>query len=178
MITSDINKSGELFLQTVLERSKRGIKLTIYGSAKLEKFMSDMNNNMPLTNTRVFGREWLFAAPATGDAYNVSGEDFIGARYIGGGKHCYRLDTLGKPLFYYDDSIGMKVINLSFVRLVGISSGGVSFEIPSVRSKESIKEISTAIAQATRAFYEQYVQDVKQVITVSEMSVPAANNIL
>ena len=172
MISGEINKSGETFLQTVLERSKQGVRLTVYANPRLEQFMSGINDGLDPIHTRLHGREWLFQNPAHGPAYNTPGEDFNGMKYTAGGRFAYRLDQLGKPLVYKDEASGMKIVNLSFLRLVGISEGsGISFEVKGVRTQDGIKELSGAIAQACKSFYEQYIRDVRQVATVSEVSV-------
>lgn len=174
MISDEINKSGETFLQTILERSKQGLRLTVYASPRLEQFMASINDGAEFVQTRLYGREWLFSDLKFGAAYNTPGEDFTGPKYTSGGKFSYRLDQLGKPLIFKDDMNGNRCVNLSFLRLVGISEGnGISFEIKGVRTQDGIKELSTAIAQACKSFYDQYIRDVKQVATVSEMAVPA-----
>lgn len=182
MIENEVNKSGETFLQTILERSKGGVKLTVRAHPRLEQLMASVCDGQAPVEVRLVGREWVFGADQKATAYNLVGNEFAGVKSAAGTAYQYRLDKLGAPLLTSNDDAerrvlganSQKVINLSFLRLVGISEGvGVSFEIKGVRTKEGIRELSEAIGQASRSFYEQYVRDLRMVATLSVMQSPA-----
>lgn len=177
MIENDVTKSGETFLQTILERSKGGIRLTVKAHPKLEQFMASICEGSPPIAVGAMGTEWRGSDLR---AYSLIGDIFVGPKHSASGRYLFRVDQLGKPLLMVDNDesrlggrSGLKVVNLSFLRLVGISEGhGISFEIRGVHTKDGIRELSDAIGQASRSFYEQFVREYRQVVTVSVMNVP------
>jgi hypothetical protein len=119
------------------------------------------------------GLDWL--SKDTLKVYDIPAGELQGVKYgIGPSRIAYRVDRVGKPLIGMDDSPlsvgGQRVINISFLRLVGISEGnGITFEIRGVLTKDGTRELSDSIGQAARSFYEQYLRDLKMVSTLSIM---------
>jgi len=179
MYETEVRKNGETFLQTVVERCKRGMKVTVTSHPKLEEFFQVMSAPHETVQVGQYGREWSLHNHHDGHCYELIADALIGIKHSPAGH--YRLDKLGKPLLLNetDPNTGssISVINLSFLRFVGLSSGqGVTFEMANVCTKDSIKTLARDIGEVSRAFYEQYIRNVKMVVTVSTSEVPSTQS--
>src|SRR3990167_4038309 len=138
----EIVKRGETSLTVSLSRSTSGLMVAVKAHPKVEAFMKSLGNGDVL-DVKAAGPYWR-AIPRVGMALY---EPF--AAQADGSK--------AKPL-----------INLSFLRLAGISEGaGVTFSVRGVHTHESLSKIKEDIGEGYRKFYYMFMKPIRMDIVVS-----------
>lgn len=74
----------------------------------------------------------------------------------------FNMNAVGGPLV---DEHG--AINLSFLRLVGISKGGVSFRLKGVYSKKQLDSLQSQYANAFDLLYSDFIKPENRAVIVS-----------
>jgi hypothetical protein len=87
-------------------------------------------------------------------------------------------NVVGKRIMLGDEDDGYRgpskpqeCVNLSFLRLCGISNGGVTFIIRGVYTREEITALGEKFERATKKFYREFLKPFKLIITVSTMPI-------
>lgn len=154
-------KRGEIVMQTTFHRNKKG--LTVYAKAvpAIEDFFAEAGTG-DLQNVSQFGRYWLpYKETDTLQVLDMTSPVLGGLQ---GGKIPYRLDCPGQPLL---DITRDGTVNLSFLRLKGISELGVTFIVRGLHSERLIHEIADKVVEASRHFYVSYLKPVGVAVMVS-----------
>lgn len=168
-----IIKRGELCICFTMHRNLLhardgvGLTLSVKTHPSVEEFMRQQSPDSPPIEVKAAGRHWvsldkehpLLAYRMAEKIPFVESDDDTG---------CFSLDYLGNPLIITDDRHRKPLLNLSFLRLVGISEGaGVTFGIKGVQSLDSLKETRDNLSTACRRFYGRYLKPVDLTVMVS-----------
>lgn len=158
-------KRGETILQSRFRRGAKGLRVWFKTHPSIEDIMRSwaetVGGQPVIGNTNTYGRYWIGASPLP---FYVVQEGRGSFPFSGG---LYRLDSPGQPLLDQNE-----VVNLSFLRLVGISeNAGVEFTIAGVYSEPEAKRIQQLIGQASKRFYADYLLPVDLELTLSSQEV-------
>lgn len=153
------------------ERSGVGLRINIKAHPVVEEFMRrSLDTPEPsIQAVEEFGRSWEAARGESKKELLVYGipKELCGTFQVSGGT-AYRLDRPGQPIFVNGDGLDSRsgsiprILNLSFLRLVGISEeGGVTFHIGGIYSDETIDNLDRALNLATKEVYNQFMKPIK-----------------
>lgn len=162
----NVSKGGETKYRFNLNRSKMGLNFSIWAHPDIEEGFRLISEGTQPLEVGVFGRSWRSTQPLL--AYDTS------ACVIKGGANDPRfsIDYLGQPLFIPDGrgpgGLG-GVVNLSFLRLIGISEGeGVKFAIKGVVfGEEQITKLQIDIAEALKVFHRTFMKPINVTLFVT-----------
>lgn len=177
-------KRGEQPILTELERSGIGLRVNIRTHPVIEEFMrASLGTKEPtIEPVESFGRIW---EPARGESkkellvYGIP-KELTGVFTVMGGT-MYRMDRPGQPIFVDNRDRGGppspdddprrsgsrtlgydRVLNLSFLRLVGSSeSGGVTFHLGGIYGEDILEALDRQLTAATREIYSQFMKPIK-----------------
>lgn len=194
-----IAKSGQNVIQVALGRDRDGLSVGVRALPHVEDFLRSLGSG-ELIDVQTLGRHWCLpkVAEANGKkllVYELS--NLIGLTSVEEHGFSFRLNNPGTPLVEAAPSLsgepgravardaeegayrprlkgaGNEVLNMSFLRLAGISSSeGVNFTIKGVYTREGITRLAERIEQAGKRFYREFLKPYKVVITVSTMPIP------
>lgn len=155
-------KRGETPIQGRLTRSSKGLRLSIKAHPLIEQLLREWSTHEAIS-VGTLGREWF---PSDKEPFQVwSLNQSLGPQLFGPALY-YRIDQPGTPLIKIGD--GMTTINISFLRLIGISEGtGKTFDIKGVYSKDYIHDLGQKLITACKSFYASYLLPVDLHIKVS-----------
>lgn len=165
-----VSKGGETRIMVELQREvhrpgKEGmtVKLTCKTHPLVEAFMRDLGNGETV-EVGAHGRYWVPCDKAKPfRAYDLTTSLELVKAPSG---TVLNLERLGQPLSERDGRY--EYINLSFLRLVGVSEGaGVSFHIKGVFNTETLKRVRDQITEALYTFYGSYLKPLNLSVIVS-----------
>src|SRR3990172_9347751 len=162
-------KKSETLIMTSLSRSKAGFNVLIKTHPTVEEFMKNLGIGAEEVSPFNYGRHWSLPKGALREltAYWLP-EELNGILPTDSTRLFYRLDRLGQPLMLEGEARGIPIVNLSFLRLVGIGDGsGVTFNVSGVSSRDGIRELAAQLKQAQRAFNLAYMKPITINITMS-----------
>lgn len=163
--TSSIVKKGEIVTQVVLNRSMKGVTIQVKGHPAIEAFARGLGDGES-QDIKLYGRHWHPVGDTALRVYNYDPKVFkLDQLQVDdpGIKIWARYDIPGQPLY---DSEGR--LNLSFLRLAGISDGpGITFGISGVYTLDRLRLIRDHISAACRRFYVNYMRPVDLSVTIS-----------
>jgi len=179
MVEAITTKNGETCIETSLRRSAQGLLITVKAHPRVEEFMARLSN-ADKVNVNTIGRHWLTEYTDEGSKIrHVIRENPLIAYMFYNPLDSMRtsdgvwanFDRLGHPILEVSDrNSGMpeETLNLSFLRLVGISEPeGVSFLIKSVHSRSGLKKLVDLIQTAQNMFYQDYIKTVEYTVTTA-----------
>lgn len=176
-------KRGDQPILTELQRSGVGLRFNICAHPVIEDFMkAALGTAEPsIQPVEDFGRGWLPARGASKKDLYVYGipKELSGVFTVRRDVR-YRMDRPGQPILIASDGArpararldgGMdmadagsssEVLNLSFLRLVGISDpGGVSFHIGGVFSEALVDKLEDHLNAALKEVYQQFMKPIR-----------------
>jgi len=160
-----IEKGAVKRIQIGLYRTFKGIQLSVKVSPEVEEFARTISDGQ-IVNVKMVGRHWRTAEDAKPLQFYNLAEEY--SRTLVNEPLGYRLDAIGQPLF--DPESG--AINLSFLRLVGISEGaGVTFTIRQVSSLDGLRQMRDALGKAGTKFYRDLIRPVDLPISISTQEI-------
>lgn len=166
--TSKVVKSGEIVTQVTLHRSMRGLTVSVKAHEAVEEFAKALGDGES-QDIKIYGRHWHPVGDSILRIYNhdpkLARIEALTVEGWNGGKEnlVARYDRPGNPLF---DEHGY--LNISFLRLVGVSSGpGVTFGVSGIYTLENLRVIRDKISAACRKFYVHYMRPVDLSVTIS-----------
>lgn len=154
-IHAKLSESGETKIDILFSRSHAGLTIHVSARPEVEEFVQQLGAGETV-DVRTVGRHWT---PAGKDAnpllvYALTAETGI----LHNGMCLYRLDQPGWPIILSGEGVA-PVVNLSFLRLVGISGpNGVSFNLRGVYTLETLRATSDRVMQAAGQFYASYLK--------------------
>lgn len=165
---TSVVKGGEVCIDFSLERSSEGLKGIIKAHPRVEEFMKNLSGG-DLVQVGTVNRYWV-PTKTSGvplNAYGLNTKiDTFGAQDMD-----FTIDRLGAPLLEAIPDYRKERINLSFLRLVGISEGaGVSFNIKGVYSKELVTKMLDGIGIGLRKFYIDFIRPMNVNVQISLQS--------
>lgn len=163
---SVLAKSGEIIGMFKLSRASREHGLSV--TAKMDPVIEDFFRAEETVPVRQCGREWICPTDLRVYVPNLIRQPLA----LPGGAGTYTLDRPGKSLIlqpeHFDEDSPMPaagstaIINLSFLRIVGISEGnGVTFQLKGVMSTDAVVDTTRKLRAALRQFYLDYIAGVE-----------------
>ena len=152
---AEIVKSGERRISITLHRTHLGLTITAKVHAEIEEFLRSLGKGASV-DVNAYGRTWTSLE---------KGKPLL----------AYDMHTKLPPSPVYDLAyLGNALIldsgqvNLSFLRLVGISEGaGVSFGVKQVYAQQGIDELKEGFIKAGVRFYQDYMKPIHATVVVS-----------
>lgn len=171
---AEVTKGGLTPITATLSRNKFGTSLRIKAIPEVERFMASLSTMGEPVDVRTMGRYWEPldkdpADPKTCKRLMAYRQDFQ-LDPISAGDLRLNLDALGQPISSKDMDVDRyrTSLNLSFLRLVGISEGaGVRFGVKGVFSMDELVKLHDQLAQGLRTFYIHYMRPVDLTVHVS-----------
>lgn len=157
-----VAKRGETVLQMAIRRGPKGLRIKVKAHALVEELMRSWaprldNGEVEEVSPSDYGRYWK-GLEGNLTAYRPA--EGTGVFTFRDG--LYTLNALGQPI---KDNQG--VLNLSFLRLKGISEGtGVTFYISGIYSDAEARKIKDLIEAAAGKFYSDYLLPVEMELTI------------
>ena len=162
----EVKKSGENLLYFNLRRSFNGLTIKCKACPAVENMFRELSNDEAL-DLREYGTAWVPVGHPI-QIYNFTQHNTT--RPVS-----YTLsDIHGPPL----QSVrpGLDLVNLSFLRMVGISEGdGITFTLKGVFELEELKRIYDGIIEAAPKFYNDMLKPVDMHIMVSTQVLPISH---
>lgn len=153
----NIVKGGVTWFELALGRSRAGLEVWVKAAPTLEDFMKGLSDGGKSEPTESFGRKWQ----PTGIGAELRVYNLNHPGYPKGGDY-----TINKPGDYFDNDL----VNLSFLRLVGISDpAGIRFIVTGPYSKMFIKDLSAKIIVETRGLIREYMVPVTINLRISSV---------
>lgn len=158
-----VQKSGEMCIKSSLKRSSQGLIVSVMAHPRVEEFMQRLAME-EVVDVVPSGRHWTALDGRVLRAYGPPTVPLDPLRTEDG--LSIGIDRLGQPLieFYEDRNTGRgeEKLNLSFLRLVGISEGdGVSFLLKSVYSLQGMKKLRDQLQSAQTILYNGYLRPIE-----------------
>lgn len=184
-LEATVVKSGENVIQTTISRSQDGLSLNVWAHPKVEDFIRSLGTGEHV-DIQTLGRHWSSKDKEKLYVYNLSPDKSSGSAIA---KMPFVLNCPGRSLLdaenggeerdgavgglqLLSDRIYPYQINISFLRLVGISEGsGVAFTVKGVVSRSGITQLSESIEKATKLFYQEFLKPIRMIVTVSTMPI-------
>lgn len=161
---AQVVKTGENCIYVVIDRcpaasiAKAGYQVSVTANIAVEEFFRGLGDgSVQLADT--WSRGWL-PIPKDGPpvtVYNlgqpIRSDD-------------YRIDRPGAPLILPETN----EVNLSFLRIPGISDGMVTFGVRGVIAFDQLRDVKSRVQSALGQFYKSYVRPVSLSVRVSTSS--------
>lgn len=163
-------KRGEIVVQAVLHRGKQGLTLFVKSVPAIEEMMQNLGSG-DATDVRNWARYWIPKGNELLEVYDLADANCQGT--MGQGKLQYALDRPGLPI--WDPANYGQVVNLSWLRLKGLSSTGVTFTIKGLHSKKYVEEVSDKLVEACREFYIHFIKPVDIAVMVQTQDLTPRN---
>lgn len=170
-------KGGEQKIQVMLRRGAGGLNLTVKTAPEVEEFFrSTVGAEGATSPVTAHGRFWYPIGREVLSVYAVQ-NPVRDLRIEDGGTTVHvGFNNAGRPLIegYSGEEDGptigrrSQILNLSFLRLVGISEGtGVSFGVKGVFTTNDVLHLRNLIGEANKKFYSAYLRKIGLVVTTS-----------
>ena len=153
-----VNQAGQRVIAVDLLRHRKGIRVKVRIDPEIEAFFQQWSGGAQ--EGPVFGRNWK----AFKDGEKLAFWSF-GERTPDEG---FSLQHTGGHFFTEQD-----VVNISFLRLVGASSG-IEFIHEGVMGRSEMEKIGEKLRRAFGRFYTEYIQPVHIQVSVRDMQKGAA----
>ena len=158
-------KGGETVTRINIQRGKDGLKISVWAHPSIEAVMRDLAGEYGRTGVLNYGSHWT----SKEQAFNVW--DFPKEVFASFHRNepPFTLNYPGGTMLL-QDSAGRHnhMLNLSFLRLEGISTGaGVTFTVKGVFQEDYINKLRDQIEQASITFYKAVLKPIELTITVT-----------
>ena len=150
-----------------------GLIITAKANEKIENYFKRISQGVvEEVDLRVTGRAWILKDdPAaylkvyrTGHENALNGVIAIPNGIIRG----YRLDVPGKRIIDYDQATGQAIINISFLRLEGLSTVGATFGVKGLHSPIQTRLVYDGILAAVDNFVSTFLAPINLTINLVE----------
>lgn len=164
LVTENIIKGGESLIAIGIRRSSRGIVLTTRANPVIEAFFQAQSGDQ--IEVDEINRGWF---PVGAEAESLKIWHIVhdpGVVRSPGG--IYAINRPGQALIAPGATPQEKVINLSFLRLVGISSeNGVKLEIRGAFTLKFIRDLAAQAGSTVKQFYIDCLKPIDIQVTVN-----------
>lgn len=159
-------------LQIQISRGFSGLSIYVRSNHRIEEFFKAVSGNVAEeVDLRVNGRVWgTKNDPPILKMYSIAHEAQLSSvlpvysTNVSG----YRFNVPGKRLTDVDPNTLKSVVNLSFLRCVGISDQGVGLNIKGLYSEPEVKNIRDSIISATNEFCDAFLRPINFTINLVE----------
>ncbi len=181
----EVVKGGETCISLGLERSTKGLRVSVKAHPRVEEFFKTMSGG-EVKDSQLTDRYWRLSddhQPLM--CYLLPPLPFDGFTQ---GEGDYVIDKVGSPLVVnnypggdggahpiapgggrYD--IGNNKVNISFLRMVGISEPqGITFYVGGVYSKDAVIKLLEQIGAGLRRFYIDFIRPMNVSVQISTQS--------
>ena len=154
---TQVMNNGVEAVNIFIKRTEEGVNLTVKAEPRIEEFFKKWGGGAKMAPEQ--GRLWRRskADPTPIQVWSYAHNQ--GREYTEDDR--YTVDSTGRELI-----IDGSIVNLSFLRLVGITEG-VSINFDMIMSKQELVNVSQRLLRATDQFYQEYIQTVGMRILVS-----------
>ena len=167
-----IEKGNVEQFQIQVRRGDKGLIILAKVHPDIENFVRGLGSGETYPVTR-FGREWKGVGGDLAQVYDLAPTSIVGPQVFGTERY-YALDQVGAEP-WGDRNIALggrtimlnRVVNLSFLRLQGISAQGASFAFGGVYKSDEAITFAEDLKLACRAFFMNFLKPVNVVITLS-----------
>lgn len=157
----EIIKRGERVGELSMSRGVNGLTIIAKVHPSIEELLRSWGSGERQA-VAAYGRHWQADEPLTVHSLTQDVPSQMRS-----GNDVYTLKEPGQPMVNEQG-----VLNLSFLRLVGISAGsGIKFSIRGVHSKDSADNIRGAVGKAIRQFYMDYLLPIDLNVVISSEDV-------
>lgn len=163
-IIESVVKGGEEMIKLGIKRSSKGIILTTRAHPLFEEFFSSQNGET--IEVAEYRRDWHTLDGNPLRVWHITQDPGV----VRGTGATYCVNKPGSPIVYSDQQFG-KVINLTFLRLVGVSSTeGISFEVKGAFTLNYLRSLSSEIGGAVKQLYIDFLKpiDIQVKVTTQE----------
>lgn len=176
-----IVKRGETVLQFTLSRHQIGLAMRVKAHPLIEDFIRSMSGpEVSTLDVKASGRHWH---PLMFDSKEVDGKLVKVPKVLTAYRFTstpakeqgFTLDYLGSPLIINpaEDGPRTPLVNLSWLRLVGISEGlGITFGVKGVQSYDAMVIMKDQIAEGMKVFYTKYLKPADLTVTIATQEAP------
>ena len=179
-IAANVVKGSETCIQTLWSRRSRkhgdpadwkgGVQITVKALPRVEEFMASLGGG-EIVDVSSCGRYWQ---PINGQPLNAYVIQSFMSKHQSDDGSSISFDRLGHPIVSIPEGGSEKypIVNLSFLRLRGISEGnGITFGIKGVYSMDELRSIRDKVNVAQRRFYIDYIRPVDLLGTVFSVEI-------
>lgn len=169
----NVVKKGETCANIRIRRSVGGLNLTVFGHTELEALFRSWGDGSTVDVRGYVRGGWNPVVPLGHNpvenpllVYNMKSSAHI---LFGDADQSYTLDAPGQPLLLPDPRSGRPdgCLNMSFLRLVGISEGaGVGFTVKGVWTLEAIRMMRNDMQNVVRRFYNSYLRPIDTSLSI------------
>lgn len=169
----EVIKRGETSLNVTLVRSAGGLTVYVKAHPAIEAFVRGLGAG-DVSDVRASGPYWRPAGTEGKPLMIYTMTEQVPNVILDDGSPV-TISRPGQPLLGNNpdegrigQGNGRQMVNLSFLRLVGISEGaGLIFNVRGVHTYEAVNRMREYIGEGYRKFYKQYMKPVKMDIVVS-----------
>lgn len=160
-VNESVVKGGETMITLGIRRSSRGLLISTRIHPLFEEFFREQANEKLLVDE--INRQWFHLKDQPPlEIWHIIQDPGV----VRGNAANYRINQPGSPLVTTDPN--GKVINLSFLRLVGASEpNGVTFEVKGAFTLTYIRQLASDIGGAVKQFYTDNLKPIDVTITVN-----------
>ena len=166
----EVIKRGETSLTVSLVRSGGGLTVSVKAHPAVEAFMRGLGSG-EATDVRAAGPYWRPVGRDGLPALQIYVMNEPIPNLTLDSQNLCGVSRPGQPMLeHHTDGNGRQRsnINLSFLRLVGISEGaGVTFAVRGVHTYEALTKMREQIGEAYKLFYRTYMKPIKMDVIVS-----------
>jgi hypothetical protein len=153
----EVSKGGVSYMSMSLDRSSKGLEISIKVDPSIEGFMKTMSNGVS-ENLSAYGMEWITCNNEDPLRLYTLKKDLVSPTYFLGAPDNFRARD--------------NRINLGFLRFVGIGSPqGIKFIVTTPMETSYIKNLSSRFLTETRAFARDYIVPVHVILRISSQDV-------
>ena len=179
----EVIKRGETSLTMTLHRSAGGLTLMVKAHPQIETFMRGLGTGEQI-DVKACGPVWRpiskrddSGAPLNPRPLMIYNQTIPVEPITIATGDVANINRPGQMIIEpYNDGISpgrKQLVNLSFLRIVGISEGaGVAFTVRGVHTYEAVNRMREQIGEAYKVFYRTYMKPIRMDIVVSTQEVP------
>lgn len=158
-------KRGEIVVDINLQRAKGGIAVSAKVHPVVEDFLRSWGDGSA-QDVNLHGRSWFPLKPGGAPLMVWKLSQDPGSQPLDRAT-TYRIARAGHPLIESIE-VANDTVNLSFLRLCGISEGsGVSFGVKGVFTEVAIRELGDKLVNAAKVFYVSYMRPIDLRVRIS-----------
>ena len=173
----EVIKRGETSLTMTLIRSSSGLTVAVKAHPSVEAFIRGLGDGQTV-DVKAAGPYWrpvsregrplmVYTQTQTVEPVVLNSGDFANINRCGQ-PMIENQSNDGSGLTLSISGRGRQLVNLSFLRLVGISEGpGITFAVRGVHTYEAVNRMRELIGEAYKQFYRVYMKPIKMDIVVS-----------
>lgn len=161
-------KRGESCVSLSFRRNMAGLSLSVKTHPGIETFFRSLSTG-EFSDVTGIGRHWIPIGGVPLRIHNLVEQ--VPTISIEAGRRI-RFDRPGQQLLAPSgatspDGVPLQDVNLSFLRLIGISEGaGVTFTVRGVYSEQAVNQMRDTLAEAAKKFYQTFMKPINLTVSI------------